>query len=511
MREKLTYLDTLNLQKVMRIGGDLLLLPEQHAYPYEEYRALCEGEMIDEGESMIATAAVGIFNIVDKYQLDRYRQRREPRWIHKYPVSIRTQARYNYTIHNEDPLAIMNAFPNTGISYMITEDGLCEDLEQMFKLRRLQGIRQLGFLQAPWFSSLKYESPLAEHNRLMHSYDVMTIATLIAYNNNLPKGLFNTLRAAAMTHDMGTPAGGDSVKLIDLEALDEDHNYARLLAQFPERKRLWRKYRISERRLIATVQGKGLLGQLLDIADKIAYVARDLWACDPFIQYAQKQLEQYGLRTLLSLLHRYPNPCSLWDSVVVENGQVMITNPAALTAFLKIRTLLFRELYYHPHARFGEYLISRLLVKSLYVQGKLTRDQLLKMRDDELQRILNAEYPVGRELNWKPVVEILSEGAQCKSFKDIDEAERFRKELQEQGKVFVLLEDTRNAIIKTAVHLPVATKEGPKPFKEAFPGDAREIEEMALIAPAIHVYYLKDESHISGEQLQEIAESLGNT
>ena len=506
MAQHLTHYDTLDLQRVVPVGGDLLLLPREHPIPYEEYRALREGDMIDPKDSSIVEMTFNIYPLIEEYLSYRNRHGREPNWINNKPVSIRTAARRDYAIHHEDVMHILNRFPNTGLSYMINEGGLCEDVARLFTLWRLQNIRQLGFLQAPWFQDSIMDIPVTGHNRYVHSLDVMTIASVIGHNNDLPRGLFNTLRAAAISHDMGTPAGGDSVKWIDQAALDEDLNYGRLLKQYPERKRIWRKYGISEKRLVETIHNKGVLGQILDIADKLAYVARDLWACEPYLSYGAKHLDQYGIRSLMNLVEQYPNPCGIWDSIKIVNGTMVVENVGGLRAFLKIRTLLFRELYMHPNARFGEYLVSRVLVKALYDNDRLTRDQLLAMDDNGLRRVLDEEYSNGRN-HFKPVVEEISEGAQCKTFRTREEAVGFYNGLRAQGNPFALLEDNTRAI-KTGTHFNVPTKDGPRPFVVVYPGDAREIEEMAMIAPAIHVYYLEREPAISRKKLAELVESM---
>jgi hypothetical protein len=149
--------------------------------------------------------------------------------------------------------------------------------------------------------------------------------------------------------------------------------------------------------------------------------------------------------------------------------------------------VLFRELYYHPRARFGEYLMSRVLVKKLYDAGKLTRDELLSMSDATLEARLNEAYGEFR------VLRMFSMASEVCSFKTHEEAETFRYALTQAGHTFVLVENHLNSV-KTGAHFLVQTRRGPKPLSEAYPGDARELHEMANMFPAVHVYYLKEES-----------------
>ena len=252
------------------------------------------------------------------------------------------------------------------------------------------------------------------------------------------------------------------------------------------------------------ILNRGVLGQMLDIADKLAYTARDLWACEPYIQYGAKHMHQEGLQELLGLWESKPDVCSLWDSILIEGNRVGFVDVERLETFLKIRTLMFRELYMHPHARLGEWLVARVLVKALYKQGELTRDQLLKMKDFELEKLLNEKYS-GRYVFAKPLVEDLSDQGQCRSFATLEEALQFQASLLEQGNPFALIEDNSRPI-KTGIHFNVATQRGLLPFEKMYPERAEKIRKMAEVEFAVHVYFLTDEPAISREALAKIAE-----
>jgi HD superfamily phosphohydrolase len=505
VEQKLSHYDTLALQSVVEIGGDLLLLPEQSPQLIEEVRALRHGQTIAVGESLLVEANERYFPLSGEYRNYRAEYGKEPEWMAEKPLSVQRRLRLDWAILEENPLSILGVYPHTGLSYMVREGGLCEELMHAFKLFRLHGIKQLGFLQTPWFEDSLYPQPIAEHNRFVHSLDVMVIASVIGYNLGLDEVRFNTLRMAAFTHDMGTPAGGDSVKLVNPAAFDEDLNYPQLIGRF-NWEHIRTKYKIEEELLIETILNRGLLGQILDIADKLAYVARDLHACDPYLHYGRDHYDQHGLHTILTLVERYPNVCGLWDAVSVHEGRMVITDAARLSAFLKVRTLMFRELYYHPNARFGEYLVSRVLVKSLYNSGRLTRERLLEMQDYELHMVLNEEFGTGRHhaAISSVVTEISAAGAQRKTFHQREEAEKFAESLRAGGNPFVLVEDNHRGI-KTGAHFKVMTPQGPQSFAYAYPGEARELEEMATLFPSVHVYYLEKFPMISPEKIEMLA------
>lgn len=537
VKQRLTHHQTQALPEVLEIGGDLLLLPEQQVMaPYEDIRALRSGRTVSPDESVMVEMVERYFPRYEDYVSHRLRTGQEPDWMDTLPMSAQRRMRFDFAIQNEDPLAIVPMYRHTGLSYMVRDGGLCEDLERLFELRRLQDVRQLGFLQAPWFAGLAYGSEISEHNRFLHSLDVMAIATVIAHNLGLDERLMNTVRTAAFSHDMGTPAGGDSVKAVDPPAFDEDARYPELIERFDYRP-VFKRHGVDRELLFETIMNRGLLGEVLDIADKLAYVARDLHACEPYLNYGLKHMDQYGLESLFSILQLNPNVCGLWDAVENIGDRAVISDPSRLAVFLRVRTLLFRELYYHPNARFGEYLVSRMLVKALYDKGTLTRDQLIEMRDFELERILDEEYGPSRRMVGHPhtpvyagrnIVEAVSRsGVERVNCYSRQEAEKLLADLRSKGRRFALIEDNTRQIVKTADHILVAVPDERepgwfvrflqrllgarwsrvlvKPFSEAFPGDARELKEVAQSYPTIYVYYLTGDPPIAESRLEELA------
>lgn len=503
MAIRLTHTDTLGLREVREIDGDLLLLPKQEATPYEEFHALRTGGMIPLDGSTIADAVLHTYSLQPEY--DRCRQRgAEPSWMNEKPASVQKSLRLTYAITQEDPLSIVGEFPHTGLSYMVREGGFCEEVARACNLFRLHYIKQLGFLQAPWLRERLFDYAVSQHTRFLHSLDVMTIATMIGHNAGLGKRKLHTLRMAAFTHDMGTPAGGDSVKLVDMAAFDEDENYERLLKKHVVEPVLAR-YGIDRSELIETILNKGTLGKVLDIADKLAYTARDLRECRPFIEFIGKHEDEggEGLRGLKRLVDQFPYICSVWDDVVIKDGAPAFRSPGRLLAFLKARVLMFRELYYNPYARFGEYLVSRVLVKKLYDEQRVTRDELLEMTDDSLRVRLDKEYDI------QGVLESANAHPLCATFRDQEKAEAFLAELKASGNPFALLENNVRAI-KPGTHFLMVTKGGVKPLTEAYPGDARELMEMANLAPAIHVYWLAGAESLPRELLTILSRTTRN-
>lgn len=494
----------LNSQRVIELGGDLLLLPRYDPIPVEPVRSLeLAGTMpkSTEGAQTLANM-LDFLGLQDAYAAERSAGD-EPPWVAALPIAVRKHLRTTYAVQ-EEATQIVFDLPHTGISYAIKDDGLCFDLARACNLFRLDGIRQLGYLRAPAPThDIIANAPLSESTRYAHSIDVMAIATVMAQNLGLTGTMFATTRAAGLLHDMGTPAGGDSVKMIDPRALDEDLNFPKLLARH-DVSAILAKHGINRKLLCEAILNRGIAGEILDIADKLAYVGRDLFQTLHHIKGGAYIDLQPGLKTLARLLEYYPLVCSIWDAVELQDGHVVFTDPGRLGAFLRVRTLMFRELYYHPRARFGEFLVSRLLVKALYRRKIVTIAGLVEMADYELERLMESEYGTGpfsiERLYATPL-------ARARSFEHIEDAHAFMATLRADGNVFCLLDDDRRAI-KTGTKFLVRGQRFPHTFKEACPDDAAEIEEMAALYPMVHVYYLDGEPSIESAKLEELRKAL---
>jgi hypothetical protein len=133
--------------------------------------------------------------------------------------------------------------------------------------------------------------------------------------------------------------------------------------------------------------GKGILGRILDIADKSVYLAYDLEA---FLAHRLLDLENgalEGLYQIEEILRLNPFVCDIWERVVVKDDTVAICNPAQLADLLLIRANMFKALYYNPSSRFLEDVIGQVF-KYLYNKGEINRQSLLRMTDQELYRLL---------------------------------------------------------------------------------------------------------------------------
>lgn len=390
----------------------------------------------------------------------------------------------------EESFWIPFALPYTGITYAILDDGFCSRVCRYFDLFRLQNITQLGYLKPPYPSILGAFA--SGYSRYTHSFDVMAVATLIGTNLHLSPPLMYTLRLAALTHDVCTPAGGDSVKLVAPQELDEDGHYPTFLSQQPWWEEFRREHGIDTAVLLATIRNEGLLGEVLDIADKIAYISRDMATSDCHL------LEE-PLAALKKLQQEFAPIGGLWDMVQRNGDGIYFADTRRLVAFLKARVIMFRHLYYHPVARSGEYLLSRLIAPFMIARGHTSIEKLRTGTDHELLMAFASisSSHVFHNLEW-----YLGE-TETHCFRTMEEAEAFAETTRTAGGI-VLTDDDRRAI-KTADHFRVLTRGNIMPFTEAAPEAAAELARLAHIPYGIRVYCVK-KAILQGPLFEELRE-----
>ena len=108
---------------------------------------------------------------------------------------------------------------------------------------------------------------------------------------------------------------------------------------------------------------------LLDFADKIAYVARDASMFFMRLQLLGLVVRHGVFTKIREFVDAHPRACTVWDSITVEDGRVVVEDGERLADFLMLRALLFRNVYYAPEARFLEHLLAKIVVQYLVDEG----------------------------------------------------------------------------------------------------------------------------------------------
>lgn len=420
---------------------------------------------------------------------------REPEWINRLPKRIRADVRGSAAVQGF-PKEVLHAFPNVpfaNISYVILEGGLTENAARAANLWRLQGIFQLAYLTDPVVSETGLEAYARrfEHSALAHAFDTMAICKLIAYNNRHELSHYRQLclGLSGLLHDDAIPAGRDGTKAIDPEGLCEERNIVEVLKNAK-----WdifcRKRKFSTRRIVKPIQGSnGVESTILTIADREAYVSRDASAY--LGRHCLGADEEWGEKymTVYNFSQQHPSACSIWDDVYLSNGEVFFTDPVRLGNFLKLRALMQANLYYNYRGRSYEMTLNNVVVRYLYLRGKLSKKDLLQMNDHDLDNVienfLGIPYAMGIASSLgDPFVE---------TFKTADEAlEREAWLVREEDVLFSVVDDAASKINPSTDLLVKSLVGKIQPFYSAFPEAAREIAEIVRIKKPVFLHYYRN-------------------
>ena len=367
-------------------------------------------------------------------------------------------------------------------------DELFLSIEETFRLGRLAGIRQLSLIRGA--GVLEGESEFLtgfSHTRYNHSYNVLAIAVLLARNLGLSEENGRLLRLAALTHDYRTPAGGDTTKQADPEFFDEDKHYNEIF-----KKKEWRdfaeKYGISskeEEQLHQIILGQGILGQLLDIADKIAYVAHDLGHyLFKVVKWATIEGKgSSGFEEIKRLFEDTPSAGDFWGSIEIIDGKAVVGDAESLRHFLEMRARLWKYLYENFEGGFSIALLAKNIIRHLLNSGRLSRDFLLDETDSKLFEIL-AEF-----LGIKSFPSlIISFKHTRQDFSNMEEALSHAKQYdQDPGRIAVV--DKATTATSSGTNKFFVKKDGKAvPFSEAYPNEAQEIDRTLTPSNVVKVY-----------------------
>ena len=440
--------------------------------------------------------------LVDFYLKFKYENNGEdPVWLGEVNIETRKflafQLFANKSMDDFPPYLRFSRMQYAGInSFAIENVSMFEDLHDVFKLGRLQLIKQLSLLRDP-ASAIIGGGEDFPHTRYGHSFDVLAIANLLGINAKLSLEDLRILQIAAVSHDFRTPAGGDVTKLIDPEAFDEDKHYGEIF-ETKEWKAFAKKYGISkeqEEKLYQVIQGEGVMGKLLDLADKLAYVARD---ADVYLNEIMRVIDikemedgavSYNdkpeLQSIKNILESDPLVCNVWDSVEIINGQVVVTNVQKLSDFLKLRALLFKELYYNYVGRFSVYMFAKEIIKYLYETGKLKQKEFLEGGDSMLMAYL--EKFIGSQMF--PIL-TKPRNAVVERCLNIKEARKFAASFNNDSEKIAIIDDFSPISNSGTNKFKVKNNDKIVSFNEAFPEEAGKIDSLMVPPLFINVYVM---------------------
>lgn len=378
--------------------------------------------------------------------------------------------------------------PFSGLNRWVEEDRLLFRAFVEFGIApRLAEIRALSFLS--------YVGPDPEqqyfigysHDRLDHSLVVAMTAGEIGRLNNLPQKDTDTLEASGLLHDIATPALGDATKSIDPENLDEEKFWQQSLSESGES--LLGEEGLEREAIDDIIRNHGVLGQVLDIADRITYTMKDLFNV---IGHTKNNIDIYPyLMELRYPLSHHPNIGNIYKDVVVDQKKdiVFFADSQHLGVFLLLRALMHKHLYIGPTSQGRDFFVANL-IKPLYStdDSQLLNPKILRqMVDRELLNLLAKHYQfprlqgewLYRQLtNWYPRYE------RCETQEEANEKAKYL------GQEFLVMGIKECKGFDTGLsYLTLDENQKVVPFEEADPDMARQIREIENDTRAVYVFY----------------------
>lgn len=409
----------------------------------------------------------------------------EPPWMTELPTAVQGNLRYDAAIQRFDDPHIMPEVPFTGIGYLLREDGLFKKVADALYLWRLFEIAQLSNLTDP---TRDYPQRFI-HSRLAHSMTVYVIMALILFNNRkaIPKGLFKNGCVAALIHDIATVAGGDGTKMVDPGYFCEEKNFAEYLNLFRHRwKKICEDLGLDESWITDIVNGCGLGGKILNISDKWGYGSYDT---SVFLnRYCPNdwRLQPAGYTEVQDFIQQNPLAFSAWDSVKVMGDEVFFLSPESLGQALFARAMMIEKLYYEKDSRSFEAVLANIVLKYLFAKGKLDRQKLFLMNDNDLEEIVSQFTGIPFSFHYGHALGTI----ESEAFASIEEAYRRETEIIASGNAFVVLEDCRGRINPATDFLTLDHNKRIRPFSEACPEMTEKIHEKTTLKELIFLHRL---------------------
>jgi hypothetical protein len=364
--------------------------------------------------------------------------------------------------------------PFSDLSVWIGDRELISVGAQKFRLwGRLEGVNSLSHLSYAMTSfgpdtRVAYAS--LNQDRLNHSLVVAKVMEEILRRNDFPENEVLEGTAGAELHDRATPALGDVTKNLDEDNLHEEHFWWEGLDE--DAWKLLEDIGAQPEAIDDIIHNREILGEILDIADKIGYTMIDL--------------HQLGRSPGI------PDLGNIYKQVRYnrETGEVYFTDPDYLRTFLMARAQNFYYVYLSPKNQAAEHLMT-LLIQPFYsltpADGKLTPQQLRQMTDTQLMDFLATQhgvppYQFGKGHFWFP---------EYTETRTEQEAQEKAREIANDPK-YKLIGIKKGNGFNPATHFKVLDDEAGQvmPFSQYSPAVSKALEEMAEEKRGYYVVYV---------------------
>ncbi len=391
---------------------------------------------------------------------------------------------------HEQDVSVNLSLPYSDLTNIwIPEKSLYENALRTLPLGRLGNIKQLSFLSyiGP-DPKITYFFPYS-HDRLDHSLTVGLVAEKMLRQNRLPEDQINLGILAGFLHDIATPAHGDPIKYLDPEALNEETYWFEALDE--KSKNFLEQFGATKEVMDGIISNQGVLGKVLDIADRITYTMKDLQAIRVDTRSPTINLNPYLIFINLILSHN-PKIGNIYQEVGIDEKkqEVFFNNPQALATFLLLRAHLHQNLYLYPTNQ-GRDLFITQLIKPFYSRdgnSELNPQNLRQMDDFTLMNSLfhhyksllsHDEFAYSDLVNWHPEFE---------RFDTVEDARKREEELRKNENIAVVgIKECKG--FDPATSYKVANGYKYVEFRDFDPHASRQIEAIAESTKGIFLFW----------------------
>ena len=398
--------------------------------------------------------------------------------------SARTNISTDHKVNAENS-SLFESLPYSDFRRWVPEDSLYEEaLNQLPSLWRLSEIRALSFLS--YVDSQPENAFLYNftHSRLDHSLSVALITEEILKQDRTSQKQINLGIIAALLHDIATPAYGDAAKQVDIVNLHEEDHWWEVL---DKKERSFVLHFGTREEINAIIKNQGLLGKVLDVADRIVYTMKDMDAVQ--LMSSNGPFNPY-ITEMNMIVDNNPKIGNVYQTVLVnqEEQELYFNNPNCLGAFLNLRAYLHKNLYLYPTNQ-GRDLLMAKAIAQIYSKDEesiLSPSNLRISTDHDLMRVLAKYYKWDNSatifhalFNWHPEFE---------KFSSIDEAKKKEAELEQEDNLIVVgIKESHG--FNFATEYKVKHGQLCSEFRKYDPLSAIKIEEIAQSTKGVFLFW----------------------
>ena len=270
-----------------------------------------------------------------------------------------------------------------------------EDLTCTKEFTRLANIRQLGLVGSSCHNACQ------DQTRYFHSFVTGAMMDLVLYMNHFSEHDRKLGIAAGLYHDLAISPYSDQGKLLKPGCYEEETLVEHVVRNSPVIMERLSANGIDIDELVATIQGKTLVGRLLNSregldVDNLSYLAIDQsWMC------SLKGDRRRALQKKPGIFDQYKNIRFVSEEGQGElGGDWVFENPELLLNLLEFRALMYERTYHNPFNRAKEAFLIRAMEDCARRGCTVELDELLSWTDNTYQQLFYASLGYFKELQF---------------------------------------------------------------------------------------------------------------